>query len=358
MTNKHLSAVEAPDAAVIGVALIGAGMIAERHVTALSAVRSRARLYAIVSRHPERAGHLKQFYEGAPPEFTSDLSSVCDNQDVHMVIVATPPSVRIDLIEQLAEAGKHILLEKPVARNLDEAEQVVQICRNAGVKLGVVFQHRVRSSARVAKRLLVDGRLGNPGHVEIAVPIWRDQSYYDELGRGSYARDGGGVLITQAIHSIDLALHLLGAVSSVQAMTATTSLHKMEAEDFAVVGLRFKSGVVGSLVANTATFPHGRETITIHCQCGSMRLNSESVVVSWHDGRVEQHPSAKNTDHTSLDTPKHVWHQHIIEDFINAIQNGCEPEANGVEALRSHRLIEAIEYSSKQGVVVGSVELT
>lgn len=357
MTSKLRSAAEEPVSHKIGVALIGAGMIAERHVTALSEVSCSSRLLAIVSRHPERAVHLEQFYQGISPEFTSDLSYVTGNPDVHVAIVATPPAVRIDLIKQLAVAGKHILLEKPVARNLDEAEQVVQICKEAGVRLGVVFQHRVRPSTHVAKRLLAEGVLGRPGYVEIAVPIWRAQSYYDELGRGSYARDGGGVLITQAIHSIDLALHLLGPVNSVQAMTATTSLHKMEAEDLAVVGLRFQSGVAGSLVASTATFPHGRETITIHCDQGSMRLNSETVVVSWHDGRIEQHPSLKNRDNSSLATPKNVWHQYIIEDFFAAIQEAREPVASGVEALNSHRLIEAIEQSSRQGVVVESGEL-
>jgi len=107
--------------------------------------------------------------------------------------------------------------------------------------------------------------------------LWRAQSYYDKLDRGSDARDGGGVLITQAIHTIDLALSLVGPVARVQAMTATTPLHEMEAEDFAVAGLQFVSGAVGSLVASTAMFPHGCETITVHCRHGSLRLGAEAL---------------------------------------------------------------------------------
>ncbi len=336
----------------IGVALIGAGMIAERHVTALSAIRIKAQLAAIVSRHPDRARHLARHYEGPPPLFTSDLSRVIQDPQVQVVVIATPPSVRIELIESLAAAGKHILLEKPVARNVEEAARVVQICKEAGVTLGVLFQHRVRATSIEAKRLLQGGSPGAPGHVEIAVPLWRAQSYYDELERGTYARDGGGVLITQAIHTIDLALSLAGPVTRVQAMTATTPLHRMEAEDFAVAGLHFASGAVGSLVANTATYPHGRETITLHCQNASIHLGSEVLEVNWRDGRVVRHPANATSLEPAGPTPKHVWHQRVIEDFIDAVQQGRDPMVTGHEALASHRLIEAIECSSRQGIAI------
>ena len=293
-----------------GVALIGAGMIAARHVSALSALRSRARLMAIVSRHPERARPLAEHYAGPAPQFTNDVPAVAADPEVQFVIVATPPSVRIELVKTLAEAGKHVLLEKPVARTVDEAARVVRICERAGVTLGVLFQHRMRAPSQVARRLLAGGKLGKPGHVEIAVPLWRAQSYYDELGRGSYARDGGGVLITQAIHTIDLALGLVGPVARVQAMTATTPLHEMEAEDFAVAGLQFVSGAVGSLVASTATFPHGRETITVHCRHPSLRLGAEALDIFWRDGRVERHPPvADSTVRPDAVVPESEWHR-------------------------------------------------
>lgn len=309
----------------IGVALIGAGMIGERHVTALSALRLRAQLATIVSRHPDRARHLARYYAGAPPLFSSDLSCVVDDPQVQVVIVATPPSVRIELIKSLVAAGKHILLEKPVARNVEEAVRVVQICKEAGVKLGVLFQHRARVTSLEAKRLLQGGSPGAVGHVEIAAPLWRAQSYYDELERGTYARDGGGVLITQAIHTIDLALSLVGPVTRVQAMTATTPLHQMEAEDFAVAGLHFNSGAVGSLVASTATYPHGREAITLHCQNASMKLSAEALVVSWRDGRVVNYPPNAKNEAQGEAIPKYLWHKLVIEDFIDAVHHGCDP---------------------------------
>ncbi|ASJ71243.1 Gfo/Idh/MocA family protein [Granulosicoccus antarcticus] len=343
----------------VGVALIGAGMIAPTHVAALSAARTRVRLETIVSRRPERAHYLAELYAGPPPLFTSELSAVTQNPDVQIVIVATPPSVRIELIETLAKAGKHILLEKPVARTVDEARQVVQICEREGVTLGVLFQHRMRASSKAAAKLLASGALGKQGLIEIAVPLWREQSYYDELERGTYARDGGGVLITQAIHTIDLALSLTGPVSRVQAMSATTPLHQMEAEDFAVAGLHFSSGAVGSLVASTATFPHGRETITLNCEHGTLRLGADTLDISWRDGRCEQ--ATPGTEHAGEDGPvivKYEWHQAVIEDFIEAVQQGRAPMVTGREALDSHRLIEAIEQSSSGGIALDISNLT
>lgn len=338
---------------LVGVALIGAGMIAARHVEAISAARTRIRLDAIVSQHPERATHLAKHYAGSAPFFTSDLSSITKDPGVQVVIVATPPSVRIELIEMLAQAGKHILLEKPVARTTAEAVQVVDICERAGVALGVVFQHRMRASSIAARQLVASGTLGKLGLVEIAVPLWREQSYYDELDRGTYARDGGGVLITQAIHTIDLALSLAGAVSQVQAMTATTPLHKMESEDFAVAGLRFTSGAVGSLVASTATFPHGRETITLHCENGSLYLGADALDIFWRDGRRERNTGdSRSAVEDAPTNVKNQLHQAVIEDFIDAIQLNREPMVSGRAALISHQLIEAVESSSRLGTPV------
>lgn len=188
--------------------------------------------------------------------------------------------MRKDINEPLAKASKHFLLEKPVARTTDEAPEIVDICERAGVTLGVLFQHRVRASSRGAAQLVVSGKLGMLGHVEIAAPFSRDQSYYDKLGRGTYARDGGGVMLTNAIHSIDLALSLTGPVSSVQAMTATTPLHQMEAEDLATECLQLTSRAVGSLVASTATFAHGIESISLHFENGSMCIAKDSLVVN------------------------------------------------------------------------------
>lgn len=328
----------------LGVALIGAGMIAPSHVKALSDAAA-LRLAAVVSRRPERAEHLAGLYDGPPPRFTADLEAVAADPAIRMAIVATPPSVRSEVIGTLARAGKHILLEKPVGRTVAEAEAVVKLCEDAGVSLGVLFQHRVRAPSRAAARLVAGGSLGRLGLVEIAVPLWREQSYYDELGRGTYDRDGGGVMITNAIHSIDLALSLTGPVTRIRGMVATTPLHRMEAEDFAVAGLDFACGAAGSFVAGTAMFPHRTEVITLHFEKASLRIDKDALEVSWRDGRRSVEPAPEIAG-------KHVWHREVIEDFAHAIREGRAPMVPGRAAMASHRLIAAIETSSRSGAPV------
>ena len=327
-----------------GVALIGAGMIAPTHITALSALGDRARLRAIVSRDPAKAQHLSTLYAPDTPTFTADLAAVAADPAIQVAIVATPPSVRAEVIAPLVAAGTHILLEKPVGRTPQEAREIVELCKAGDVTLGVLFQHRVRASAIAAAQHLASGKLGNLGVAEIAVPLWRDQSYYDELGRGTYARDGGGVMITNAIHSIDLALSLTGPVTGVQAMTATSPLHRMKAEDFAVAGLKFACGAVGSLTASTAVFPHRTEVLRLHFEHASLRIDKDALVVNWRDGRVET-----IADDTHETVGKHIWHQAVISDFIDAIQEGRKPLVSGQEALVSQDLIAAIEASSRDG---------
>lgn len=333
----------------LGVALIGAGMIAKTHVAALTAARDVARLEMIVSRHPENAQYLLEYCDIDPPQFLSDLSVVAASPSVQIAIIATPPNVRREVIEPLARAGKHILLEKPLGRTTAEALEIVEICEHCDVTLGVLFQHRMRAPSMAATKHIATGALGRLGLVEIAVPLWREQAYYDELGRGTYSRDGGGVMLTNAIHSIDLALSLTGPVERVQAMTATTSLHRMEAEDFAVAGLKFACGAMGSFIASTAMFPHRTETITLHFDHGSLRVDKDALEISWRDGRTQVEATTENAPLEAPLTGRHDWHQAVIEDFADAVTRGRAPMATGREALASHRLIEAIETSSRTG---------
>ncbi|CAN0488636.1 unnamed protein product, partial [Phaeothamnion confervicola] len=186
------------------------------------------------------------------------------------VLLLTPPNARLDAVKLFAGAGKPILMEKPVERTTKVAEEIVGICERAGVALGIVFQHRLRPASQALKALLESGRLGRIGLVRLEVPWWRpQQGYYDVPGRGTLARDGGGVLISQAIHALDLMLSLLGSVDEVQAMAGTTSLHQMETEDFAAAGMRFRSGAFGSVMATTAAYPGDSETLAIHADKGS-----------------------------------------------------------------------------------------
>ncbi|SFD88487.1 Predicted dehydrogenase [Roseivivax sediminis] len=331
-------------------ALIGTGMVAKTHLAALRAAAPRVTLRGVAASREDSARRFAEAAGGDPLHIYPDARDVAADSQVDVAVITTPPNVRLELIEPLARAGKHILLEKPVGRTAEEAEKVVRICEAAGVSLGIFFQHRMRAASRKAAEMVASGRLGALGVVEIAVPWWREQDYYDEPGRGSYARDGGGVLISQAIHTIDLALSLAGPVASVQAMTATTRFHDMEAEDFATAGLRFADGAAGSLVAGTASFPGGAETIVLHFEAASLHLGSGVLSVRWRDGREETHGAEAGTGGGADPMAfTHDWHQAIVEDFVDALEEGRAPVASGRAALPAHRLIDAIALSAAHG---------
>lgn len=333
-------------------ALIGAGMVAATHVAAC-AEAAGVTLHAIQSRSPDRARALADRAEaltGQPVTVHADLASVAADDSVDFAIILTPPDARAEVIGPLARAGKHILLEKPMGRTAQEAREVVAICDAAGVRLGVVFQHRMRAASLAAARLVATGDLGPLGLVQIEVPWWRDQSYYDEPGRGTYARDGGGVLISQAIHTLDLALSLAGPVDAVRAMATTTRFHEMEAEDIVAAGLRFADGAAGSLVASTASFPGGAESITLHYDRASLHLQAGELHVNWRDGRHEVQGAAGGTGGGADPMAfTHDWHRAVIEDFAAALTENRAPAITGTDALAVHDLIDALIRSAREG---------
>ena len=334
--------------------IVGAGMVAKTHVLACAASPEKIRLKGLVDGGSGRARALAaeaSKHVGYEVVVYSSVEEAARDADVDFAIIATPPNARIDIVGQLAKAGKHILMEKPVARNTQEAGGLVALCREAGVTLGIIFQHRMRAASQKARELVDGGTLGALGLCEISVPWWRAQSYYDEPGRGTLARDGGGVLISQAIHTIDLALSLTGPVSRVQAMAATTRFHRMETEDYVAAGLRFKNGAVGSLVASTASFPGAPESIVLHFDNASLRLASGLLHVDWRDGRQETFGGAASGTGGGADPMAftHEWHQGVFEDFADAISSGRAPVVTGEAALLSHRLIDAIINSADTG---------
>ena len=336
-------------------ALIGTGMVAATHVRAIAATGGAVRLGAVCSRDPSRADRfVADTCPDAGVRTLPDARAVADDPDIDFAILCTPPNARADIVETLVAAGVPILMEKPIERTLVAATALVERCEAAGVPLGIVLQHRLRPAALELGAALESGELGDVHAVEITVPWWRPQAYYDEPGRGTFARDGGGVLMTQAIHALDLALHLVdpgtGPVARVQAMLRTTDLHRMEAEDFAAIGLDFASGAVGSVVAGTASFPGGSQVIALHGTRGSARLDANRLEIASRDGSTrtagEAGGGGGGADPMAF---THDWHRAVIEDFAACLDGTREPVASGRDALAVHRLIDAAARSSAEG---------
>jgi predicted dehydrogenase len=329
-----------------GIGVIGLGMASLPHGKSLMALDRRVVVHGVFSPSAERRlSFSKRFSMPA----RDHVEAILDDSAIDAVILLTPPNARQELVEALAARGKHILMEKPVERTTAAAMGLVQLCEAAGVKLGIVFQHRFRDASLTLKRTIEAGDLGDLQAVQLAVPWWRTQSYYDEPGRGSYARDGGGVLISQAIHSMDLMLSLAGAVEEVAAMAGTTGLHRMESEDFVGGGLRFEGGALGSIMATTACYPGAQETLTITGRKGTARLAGGELTIDYLDGKRE-HVGETTGSGGGADPMAfpHDWHQRLMEDFLDALDQDREPSPNGREALRVHRLIDALTLSARE----------
>lgn len=332
----------------VGVAVIGAGMASLPHGKSLASLVESVKVHGVYS---PSALRREKFAQNFGFVAVDSVEAITQNSDIQCVLLLTPPNARRELVMELAGAGKHILMEKPVERSLATATELVEICEAKEVQLGIVFQHRFRDASIALREQLHE--LGSIRTVEVSVPWWRDQSYYDEPGRGTLERDGGGVLMSQAIHTLDLMLSLTGPVESVVAMHGTTAFHQMECEDFVTAGLQFKSGAMGALHASTASFPGGSESIVLHGELGSAVLTGGELTMSFRDGRRRQvgESATSGGGADPMDFP-HGWHQRLIEQFLSTItgtnHNSSVPFPTGRSSLQVHALIEALIQSGAE----------
>lgn len=336
------------DKAKLRLGIVGAGMAAKPHALALNALKDRIEVRGVWRRDPAALAEFCATY-GFPAALS--LEAMLADPELDAVLILTPPNARQDIVEATARAGKHILMEKPVERTTAGAEAIVATCDAAGVTLGIIFQHRFRAASKALAEKVASGDLGALHAAHLVVPWWRpQQGYYDKPGRGTVAQDGGGVLITQAIHSLDLMLSLTGPVRAVTALAATTGLHQMETEDFVAGGLEFASGAVGALMATTANFPGGAESLTLNFDRASATLTGGNLTLSWFDGRIETTGEASNSGGGAdpMAFP-FDWHMAQIADFADAVQEGRQPLSTGHSALAVHRLIDALIASSREG---------
>ena len=328
-------------------ALVGLGMVSSTYGRAIRASKT-IELETIFAPSLSSQERFLCAFPDVCDRTAKSVQDIADDPNVDFAIVTTPPNARRDIVAALASAGKPILMEKPVERTLQAARDIVDLCDDLNVPLGIMLQHRARPAATTLTNRM--DALGPLVAVEVSVPWWRPQAYYDEPGRGTYERDGGGVLISQAIHTLDLMLSLTGPVTEVTAMTATTALHSMEAEDFVTAGLAFANGAVGSLFASTASYPGAGENITIHCQNGSARLAAGVLRLDMRDGQTEEigetAGSGAGADPMAFTSD---WHQTMIEAFADAVSSKRQPLVPGREALKVHGLIAAIEHAGRTG---------
>ena len=286
----------------------------------------------------------------ASPSATAP-SAIFSDPSIGAVLLLTPPNTHLDFIRRAADAGKHILLEKPLEISIERAEELVTVAEKAGVKLGIVLQHRFRPISVALADLIREERLGEIVSTSARLYNWRPQSYYDQPGRGTKGRDGGGVLLTQAIHTLDLMISLVGLPVEVTGYAVTSPVHRMETEDLAVAATKFANGGIGTISATTAAYPGIPDAIDIIGTKGMARIEGAKLIAKFHDGTEETFDDGALGGGAGAD-PMAFPHQHhraVIEDFLDAIERDRDPAVTGREALKVHRLIAAILRSSETG---------
>ncbi|HEU4353087.1 MAG TPA: Gfo/Idh/MocA family oxidoreductase [Burkholderiales bacterium] len=326
---------------MIRVGIAGLGMAVTPHAKSLLDLKDRVQVAYAFSPSAERR---RKFAERFPFPQCDRLETILEDRAVDAVLVLTPPNTHLDIVERCAAAGKHVLLEKPLEVYTAKAEQLVK--KASHVKLGVVLQHRFRPAAEQLRQRL--NSLGKLVSASAAIPNWRPQTYYDQPGRGTRWRDGGGVLLTQAIHTLDLFLSYTGEPAEVKGFFATTPVHRMETEDLAVAAVRFESGAIGTVHATTAAYPGFPERIELIGTRGTARLEGTSLNVQIQDQPTFSFSSESGAGGTGADPMAfpHDWHRGVLADFLDAIDKNREPRVSGAEALKVHRFIDKILQSA------------
>jgi predicted dehydrogenase len=329
------------------VGILGGGNISETHARAAREVGG-LEVAAVYGQRQDRAARLGQLYGGA---VYGDLQSFLNHKPMDIVAIGSPSGLHAEHGIAAARRGLHVLVEKPIDITTERADALIAECDEAGVKLGVFFQDRVAPDVRRMKDLLIAGRLGEPILASARVKWYRPPEYYSgSRWRGSRALDGGGALMNQGIHTVDLLVWLLGDVARVYAK-AVTALHKIEVEDTVVATLEFASGALGTLEASTATFPGYPRRLELTGTEGTIILEHDRITSA--DFRTPSFDGAggggndSNPSATSPVVSDVGGHQRILEDFLRAILTNGTPSCDGYEGRRSVEVAEAIYESSR-----------
>lgn len=329
-------------------AIIGLGMASAPHARSLQDLRDRVQVVAAFSPSASRRESFASSY-GFPT--CEDAEAIFDDSSIDAVLLLTPPNTHLDLVQRAAAAGKHVLLEKPLEISRERCEALVAAAETAEIKLGIVLQHRFRPISVALRGMIGHGRLGEIVSASARLYNWRPQSYYDHPGRGTRARDGGGVLLTQGIHTLDLMISLAGLPVEAAGYAATSPIHRMETEDIAMAAIRFGNGAIGTVSATTCAYPGIPDAVDVIGSKGMARIDGAELTVAFHDGTETVLDDGALGGGAGAD-PMAFSHQHhraVIADFLDAIDEGREPMVTGREALKVHRLIDAILKSSESG---------
>jgi UDP-N-acetyl-2-amino-2-deoxyglucuronate dehydrogenase len=325
--------------------IIGCGSIADSHIKAIQNMEN-ARLAAVSSRTENR---VREVAKQEQCDWTVNYHDLLSREDIDIVCVTTSSGSHAEIGEQVLKAGKHLLMEKPLAMSSDEAENLIVLAKKHKVTLSVISQIRFKTHIQEAKRMIELGKLGKLTLIEVFTPYYRTQDYYDSAAWRGTLKEDGGALLNQGIHFIDIMLWLGGKVNTVIGKTETM-LHNMEAEDIGLAILQFEQGALGTIMASTNCKPGYPQSIRIYGERGNIKLTSNEITEWFIDGVPEPKRNQQaDTKHGGSD-PKEIsyeYHQKQIKDVIYAIEHHTHPLVTGEDGRSAVKLIESIYESNR-----------
>lgn len=331
----------------INFGLIGCGRVAPRHAQSIIQI-PEARLVAVADVKPRRAENFAAEYGAA---MYYDHRALLERQDIDVVTVCVPSGLHAQVTIDALEAGKHVLVEKPIALTLEDADRMIGLAREKGLNLGVVLQNRYNSPMQQLRRLIDEGGLGRIYLGNATVRWYRPQSYYEDDWHGTWAMDGGA-LMNQSIHHIDALQWFMGPVKSAYAYTATLA-HRMEAEDVGVAVLRFHNGALATVEGSTLTWPQNLEgSIALFGERGSVKIDGTALnrITLWKvAGQLEQEAEILTSQRVDPPSVYGYSHREVIRDFAQALLEGRPPATPGEEARKSLALVLAMYESARTG---------
>ncbi len=332
------------------IGIIGAGMVADFHARSIQSLPN-TKLAGICDNGSGRAKALAEKYN-AP--FFPDYHSMLRSNDIDIVTIVTPSGTHMEPAIEAAENGKHVLCEKPLDISLERIDAMIAAHKKAGTYLGGIFNYRFTDAVQLLKKAVDEGRFGIITHVLVEVPWWRDDKYYSNSWRGSWKVDGGGALMNQSIHMIDMLQYLAGPIERLHAYTATLG-HKIEAEDTATAILTLKNKALGTIYGSTASFPGQSRKITITGTKGTATMEDNTI-------KLWQFAEKKEGDDTILQFTGNAMasgasdpssipfelHARNIEAFIKALDENRSFEINGEEARKAVEIVLAIYEAARE----------
>jgi predicted dehydrogenase len=339
-----------------GFGIIGTGMIAHFHAKAIQAMPGGA-VVACFNQNPEKA---RKFAEEYGCRACDTLEAMLSDPQVQIVTICTPSGAHREPALAAAAAGKHVVVEKPLEITLERCDDIIRACEQAGVRLCTIFPSRFSPANLALKQAIDSGRFGRVTLGDTYVKWWRTQEYYDGGGwRGTWALDGGGAFMNQAIHNVDLLAWLMGDVAEVTGFTSTLAHERIEVEDVGVASLKFRSGAIGVMEASTAVWPGLLKRTEIHGSRGTVIVEQDSIL-KWEfadpqpgDDDIRQRLGGNSASSGGAADPKaisFIGHQLQLQDFVEAIAENRPPRVDGAEGRKSVEIILALYAAARTGM--------